>query len=159
MALLAGFIGWRAEIKELQAKLATSDAKLRQKCEALGRVESRGAELQTQLECERRALASQDDRLSNMLARERAALAVTQNPRVIQTLKVPNVSDRLGDIRCPTLSLWGLNEKMMPDSGIMKLAKGLKNGRMVLVPNCGHWVMIEHRELFNRTVIDFLEHG
>lgn len=48
---------------------------------------------------------------------------------------------------------------MMPDSGILRLAKGLRNGRMVLVPNCGHWVMIEHRELFNRTVLDFLRHG
>jgi 4,5:9,10-diseco-3-hydroxy-5,9,17-trioxoandrosta-1(10),2-diene-4-oate hydrolase len=27
------------------------------------------------------------------------------------------------------------------------------------VPNCGHWVMIEHRELFNRLVIDFLKNG
>jgi 4,5:9,10-diseco-3-hydroxy-5,9,17-trioxoandrosta-1(10),2-diene-4-oate hydrolase len=29
----------------------------------------------------------------------------------------------------------------------------------VLVPNCGHWVMIEHRELFNRMVSDFLKNG
>jgi 4,5:9,10-diseco-3-hydroxy-5,9,17-trioxoandrosta-1(10),2-diene-4-oate hydrolase len=27
------------------------------------------------------------------------------------------------------------------------------------VPQCGHWVMIEHRELFNRMVVDFLTHG
>jgi 4,5:9,10-diseco-3-hydroxy-5,9,17-trioxoandrosta-1(10),2-diene-4-oate hydrolase len=97
--------------------------------------------------------------VSDQLVHERAVLATTQNPKVIQTLKVPNFSDRLGEITCPALTLWGLNEQMMPDSGILRLAKGLKNGRMVLVPNCGHWVMIEHRELFNRTVIDFLERG
>ena len=62
-------------------------------------------------------------------------------------------------MRGQALTLWGMNENMMPDSGIMKLAKGLRNGRMVLVPNCGHWVMMEHRELFNRMVLDFLKNG
>jgi 4,5:9,10-diseco-3-hydroxy-5,9,17-trioxoandrosta-1(10),2-diene-4-oate hydrolase len=93
------------------------------------------------------------------LVRERMALMKTQSPQAIKTMKVPNMTERLGEIRCPTLALWGLNEKMMPDSGILRLAKGLPNCRMVLIPSCGHWVMIEHRELFNRTVIDFLANG
>lgn len=97
--------------------------------------------------------------VTDTLVAERAALAAVQPPRVIQTLKVPDMTERLGEIECPALTLWGLNEQMMPDSGILRLAKGLKYGRMVLVPQCGHWVMIEHRELFNRTVIDFLERG
>jgi 4,5:9,10-diseco-3-hydroxy-5,9,17-trioxoandrosta-1(10),2-diene-4-oate hydrolase len=97
--------------------------------------------------------------VSDALVAERAALAATQPPRVIQTLKVPNLTGRLSEIRCPALTLWGLNEKMMPESGILRLAKGLKNGRLVLVPNCGHWVMIEHRALFNRYVLDFLRNG
>ena len=93
------------------------------------------------------------------LVRERFELMKLQNPQVMKTMKVPNMTARLAEITCPALTLWGLNENMMPESGILKLAKGLKNGRMVLVPNCGHWVMIEHRELFNRTVIDFLKNG
>ncbi|MGH8454128.1 MAG: alpha/beta fold hydrolase, partial [Nevskiales bacterium] len=82
-----------------------------------------------------------------------------QNPQVMKTMKVPNMTGRLGEIKCPTLALWGLNENMMPDSGILRLGKGMPNCRMVLVPNCGHWVMIEHRELFNRMVLDFLKNG
>ncbi|HEY1075938.1 MAG TPA: alpha/beta hydrolase [Fontimonas sp.] len=93
------------------------------------------------------------------LVRERYELAKTQSPQAIKTLKVPNMVERLGEIQCPALTLWGLNEQMMPDSGILRLGKGLKNGRMILVPNCGHWVMIEHRELFNRMVVDFLSNG
>ncbi|AXQ28298.1 alpha/beta fold hydrolase [Solimonas sp. K1W22B-7] len=93
------------------------------------------------------------------LVHERAEMAKLQNPQVIKTLKVPVMTERLGEIECPVLTLWGLNENMMPDSGIMRLAKGLKHGRMVLVPQCGHWVMIEHRGLFNRTVLDFLKNG
>jgi 4,5:9,10-diseco-3-hydroxy-5,9,17-trioxoandrosta-1(10),2-diene-4-oate hydrolase len=93
------------------------------------------------------------------LVKERFELMKLQNPQVMKTMKVPNMTDRLGEIRCPSLALWGLNENMMPDSGILKLAKGMPNCRMVLVPQCGHWVMIEHRELFNRTVLDFLKNG
>ncbi|HEY9545475.1 MAG TPA: alpha/beta hydrolase, partial [Solimonas sp.] len=63
---------------------------------------------------------------------------------------------RLSEIKCPSLGFWGINEKMMPETGILKLAKGMPNLRMVTVPNCGHWVMVEHREMFNRSVVDFL---
>ncbi len=93
------------------------------------------------------------------LVHERFEMMKLQNPQVMKTMVVPNMTGRLGEIKCPALSLWGLNENMMPDSGIMRLAKGLPNGRMVLVPNCGHWVMIEHKDLFNRTVLDFLTNG
>jgi 4,5:9,10-diseco-3-hydroxy-5,9,17-trioxoandrosta-1(10),2-diene-4-oate hydrolase len=97
--------------------------------------------------------------VDDALVRERFELMKLQNPQVMKTMKVPNLTARLGEIKCPTLALWGLNENMMPDTGILRLAKGLPNCRLVLVPRCGHWVMIEHRELFNRLVLDFLNNG
>jgi 4,5:9,10-diseco-3-hydroxy-5,9,17-trioxoandrosta-1(10),2-diene-4-oate hydrolase len=30
---------------------------------------------------------------------------------------------------------------------------------MLLVNRCGHWVQVEHRELFNRQCLDFLSKG
>ncbi|MFP5307367.1 MAG: alpha/beta fold hydrolase [Gammaproteobacteria bacterium] len=107
----------------------------------------------------RTAFVVNPDVVDDQLVDERFELMKLQNPQVIKTMKVPNMTAQLGEIRCPTLALWGLDENMMPDSGILRLAKGLPNCRMVLVPNCGHWVMIEHRELFNRMVLDFLAHG
>lgn len=97
--------------------------------------------------------------VDDALVHERHELMKLQNPQVMKAMKVPNLVARLPEIKCPALGLWGLNENMMPDSGIMRLAKGMPNIRMVLVPQCGHWVMIEHRELFNRTVLDFLRNG
>src|SRR3546814_14282432 len=73
-----------------------------------------------------------------------------QNPQVVKTMVVPNMTARLSEIKCPSLGFWGINEKMMPETGILKLAKGMPNLRMVTVPNCGHWVMVEHREMFTR---------
>lgn len=106
-----------------------------------------------------KAFVVNPDCVTDELVAERLELMKLQNAQVMKTMKVPNMTERLPEIKAPTLALWGLNENMMPDSGIMRLAKGLPNCRMVLVPNCGHWVMIEYRELFNRTVLDFLKNG
>ena len=106
-----------------------------------------------------KAFVVHPEAVSDELVHERCELMKLQNPQVIKTMKVPNLTARLGEIDCPALTLWGLNENMMPDSGILRLGKGMRNCRMVLVPNCGHWVMIEHRELFNRMTVDFLKHG
>jgi 4,5:9,10-diseco-3-hydroxy-5,9,17-trioxoandrosta-1(10),2-diene-4-oate hydrolase len=97
--------------------------------------------------------------VTDSLLHERAELMKLQNPQVMKTMKVPNMTADLGKITCPALTLWGINDQMMPESGILRLAKGLPNGRVVLVPKCGHWVMIEHRDLFNRYVLDFLKNG
>lgn len=93
------------------------------------------------------------------LVEERWQLMQLQNPQVMRAMKVPNLSARLGEIKCPALALWGINEQIMPETGILKLAKGVPDLRLVTVPHCGHWVMIEHRELFNRLVLDFLKNG
>ena len=97
--------------------------------------------------------------IDDQLVRERFELMKLQNPQVIKTMKVPNMAERLGEIKCPALGFWGMNEKLMPETGILKLAKGVPNMRMILVPKAGHWVMIEHRELFNRMTLDFLKNG
>ena len=97
--------------------------------------------------------------ITNELAHERFELMKLQNPQVIKTMKVPNMSERLGEITCPALGFWGLNEQLMPESGILKLAKGMPNMRMILVPKAGHWVMVEHRDLFNRMTLDYLKNG
>lgn len=99
------------------------------------------------------------DCLDDQTVQERWQSMQTQNPRVVQTMVVPNMEDQLGDLQCPILVFWGMNENMMPETGIMKLAKKCNNVRVVLVSECGHWVMLEHKDLFNRTTIDFLKNG
>jgi 4,5:9,10-diseco-3-hydroxy-5,9,17-trioxoandrosta-1(10),2-diene-4-oate hydrolase len=80
-----------------------------------------------------------------------------QNDQVIKTMQIPNMTERLGEIKAPTLVLWGIDDKLMPETGVMKLAKGLKDFEMSVISKCGHWYMIEHPELFNRTCINFLK--
>ncbi len=93
------------------------------------------------------------------LVAERMQIMGIMNGHVMATMQVPVLTDRLQEIDCPVLGFWGLNEKMMPENGIMAMANNLKHLRFVLVAECGHWVMVEHEDMFNRYCLDFLTHG
>ena len=93
------------------------------------------------------------------LAAERLHVYRTQHPGVVGTMKVPNITARLGEIKCPVLGFWGANEGFMPLSGIETLAKGCSEARVIVQSGCGHWFMVEHVELFNRSCLDFLREG
>ncbi|MEC9358800.1 MAG: alpha/beta hydrolase [Pseudomonadota bacterium] len=99
------------------------------------------------------------DCVDEQLANERHALMQLQNPRVMQSMRVPDMTADLHRISCPALGFWGMQDQLMPETGILKLARNIPKLRMIVVPQCGHWVMIEHRDLFNRMLLDFLAHG
>lgn len=93
------------------------------------------------------------------LVSERMQIMGIMNGHVIASMKIPVLTERMHEIKCPVLGFWGLNERMMPESGIMALAKNVKHLQLILLSECGHWVMVEHRDLFNRQCLDFLQHG
>ena len=105
------------------------------------------------------ALVYKQEVVTDELVMERWEVMQTQNQQVIKTMVVPNMENRLGELKCPKMVMWGLNENMMPPTGIEKLAKNCTNVRLVLVSECGHWVMVEHQDMFNRTCLDFFRHG
>jgi 4,5:9,10-diseco-3-hydroxy-5,9,17-trioxoandrosta-1(10),2-diene-4-oate hydrolase len=89
---------------------------------------------------------------------ERLAVAVTQPKRVMTTLAVPHLAPRLGELTCPVLGFWGMDDQFCPVSGATTLARNVRDARVTLLSRCGHWVMVEHPDLFNRATLDFLEH-
>lgn len=89
---------------------------------------------------------------------ERVAVCESQPRTVLSTMRVPNYTDRLGEIACPTLGFWGMNDAFNPRTGAEKIAGGIPDARMTLLNRCGHWVMVEHRDYFNRACLDFLAH-
>jgi len=107
----------------------------------------------------RRGLVYDDSVVDEQLINERWGIFQQQNSQVITSMVVPNMAARLHEISCPVLAFWGVNEKMMPETGIQTLAKNCPNIRLTLVSQCGHWVMVEHREMFNRSSVDFLRNG
>jgi len=97
--------------------------------------------------------------LTDEIINERAPIAATQTQAARSILKVPNMTERLHELRCPVFGFWGVNDQFNPVSGTTKLMENCPQARMVLVNRCGHWVQVEHRELFNRSCIDFLNNG
>jgi len=93
------------------------------------------------------------------LVAERMQIMRIMNGRVMSAMAIPVLVDRLPELRCPVLGFWGANERMMPDSGIMNFARHCPNLRLILVSECGHWVMVEHEAMFNRMCLDFLRNG
>ena len=107
----------------------------------------------------RRGLVFDDKHVDEQLVNERWGIFQQQNMQVINTMVVPNMEDQLGELNCPIIAFWGANENMMPETGIAKLTKKCSNIRLTIVSECGHWVMVEHKDLFNRMTLDFLRNG
>ncbi|HSW15713.1 MAG TPA: alpha/beta hydrolase [Ramlibacter sp.] len=97
--------------------------------------------------------------LTDEIINERAPIAAKQPQAARSILKVPNMTARLHELRCPVFGFWGVNDLFNPVGGAMKLMDHCPQARMTLVNRCGHWVQVEHREMFNRACIDFLNHG
>ncbi len=92
------------------------------------------------------------------LLEERWNILQTQPKAVLANMKIPDLSQRLIDITCPVLGFWGTEDHFCPVSGASKILAAVGDSRMVLLAHCGHWAMLEYPDLFNRYVIDFLEH-
>ena len=97
--------------------------------------------------------------LPEELLKERVAVAVTQPKNLFSTMMIPNMESRLNEIQCPILGFWGSNDNFNPVGGAQRIVDGAPNARFVVLNRCGHWVQVEHAELFNRTCLDFLQHG
>lgn len=97
--------------------------------------------------------------LSEEILAERAAVAVTQPANLFSTMMVPNMTERLSELNCPVLGFWGTNDKFNPHEGMHKFLDNVPTARFIMLNRCGHWVQVEHTELFNRSCIDFLQNG
>ena len=76
------------------------------------------------------------------------------NPSVV----LGDLSPRLGEITAKTLCTWGANDRFVPLDHGLKVVKGVKDSRLHVFSQCGHWAQWEQAEEFNRLVIDFLTH-
>lgn len=94
--------------------------------------------------------------ITDALIAERLGICDTQPTTVLSTMRVPNLTERLGEIACPVLGFWGTDDKFNPVEGVMKLMQHCRDARFLLLNRCGHWVMVEHRDTFNRMCLEFL---
>lgn len=97
--------------------------------------------------------------ITDELVEERFRILASQNPSVFTRMSVPNLTERLGELQCPVLAFWGANDRFCPVSGAQKIAEGCERAQVITLSQCGHWVMIEYPELFNRRSVEFLQNA
>jgi 4,5:9,10-diseco-3-hydroxy-5,9,17-trioxoandrosta-1(10),2-diene-4-oate hydrolase len=94
--------------------------------------------------------------VTDEIVEERFAAAQAQNSTIYRQIRGENLAPRLSEIRQPVLALWGVEDRFNPVSGAYKIAEQCPDVRVVLKSDCGHWFMIEHREMFDRELLAFL---
>lgn len=90
---------------------------------------------------------------------EERFVASQREPEIELADGPPNIGDNtphLGRIRCPTLLLWGREDRMVPVEWSLLLLHGIDDARLVVEPHCGHWVQVERAERFGALCGRFL---
>jgi pimeloyl-ACP methyl ester carboxylesterase len=59
-------------------------------------------------------------------------------------------------VQCPTLLTWGRDDRQCPPDMPMAPMRLIPNAELHVFPNCGHWVMVEAKEAFERIALEFL---
>jgi pimeloyl-ACP methyl ester carboxylesterase len=64
--------------------------------------------------------------------------------------------DRLPDVSCPTLIVWGRNDRIVPVGGAYEYERLITGSRRVIFEDTGHVPMIERPAAFNQLLEEFL---
>jgi pimeloyl-ACP methyl ester carboxylesterase len=67
------------------------------------------------------------------------------------------IRDRLGEIACPTLIIWGAEDRLVPVSDASELEWLIPNSRKLVYEDTGHLPMLERPARFNADLRAFLE--
>jgi pimeloyl-ACP methyl ester carboxylesterase len=66
------------------------------------------------------------------------------------------IRDRLGEIACPTLVVWGDRDRLVPVRDASEFERLIPNARKVIFEDTGHVAMLERPTRFNAVLEDFL---
>lgn len=86
-------------------------------------------------------------------ARLGETMAFMQNPERFRPYRI---LERLEELTCPSLVVWGMNDRGGSLDSARTAAARLPRGRLIVFDDCGHYPMLEHPEEYNSLVIDFL---
>jgi pimeloyl-ACP methyl ester carboxylesterase len=65
--------------------------------------------------------------------------------------------DRLTEVQCPTLIVWGARDALLPLRHAREYARLIRPSRLVVIDEAGHLPMLEQPALFNRAVLEFID--
>jgi pimeloyl-ACP methyl ester carboxylesterase len=69
------------------------------------------------------------------------------------------IRDRLGEIACPTLIVWGSDDRIVPVRDAFEFERLIPDSRKVIYADTGHMTMLERPAAFNALLDRFLAEG
>lgn len=108
------------------------------------------------------SLVSNTSLITDDLVRER--FEASTDPGTVELFKkgTPDAEDlyfELVNVKSKTLLLWGQDDRAGALDVALLMLRRLQDARLYLFPRCGHWAQVEHRDEFNRVVIQFFKDG
>jgi 2-hydroxy-6-oxonona-2,4-dienedioate hydrolase len=76
---------------------------------------------------------------------------------VAKTAMRENLAERLQEVKCPVLLIWGKEDKITPPFVAEEFHKLIKNSELHWMEQCGHAPMMEKPKEFNRLLQNFLD--
>ncbi len=67
----------------------------------------------------------------------------------------PKLAARLHRIACPTLLVWGANDRLVPPPYGEAYRQHIRGSELKLIPECGHLPMFEREAEFVKLIADF----
>jgi 3-oxoadipate enol-lactonase len=96
----------------------------------------------------------------DVVAQVRALVAEAHAEGVARALEAmrarPDSLPRLGEIRVPVLVLVGEEDTLTPPAESRRIAEGVSDGRLVVLPGAGHLANLEAPDAFNAALGEFL---
>lgn len=95
------------------------------------------------------------ERLKNFYSSDYNSLSPVMKKSFILIVN-EHLDDKLADIENQTLIIFGKNDKETPVYFAKRLQKGIKNSKLILLENAGHFAFIDQATKFNLEVREFL---
>ncbi len=76
--------------------------------------------------------------------------------RLARSAQKNNLANQLNEIKAPTLLVWGFNDLVTPPDVAYKFSELIPHTELKMIAECGHVPMMEHPDLFNNYLKEFL---
>ncbi|MFI6219964.1 alpha/beta fold hydrolase [Nocardia salmonicida] len=110
----------------------------------------------TEERIEERWAAANDPESHKSLAAMYGSKAFAAQQQAMTDSGVPPYWSMMGKVTCPTLLTWGRDDRQCPPDMAMIPMRLIPDAELHIFPKCGHWVMIEAKQAFERVVLEFL---
>ncbi|MCS7085912.1 MAG: alpha/beta fold hydrolase [Bacteroidia bacterium] len=77
--------------------------------------------------------------------------------KIARAAQKTNMRDKLANVRCPVLLIWGLNDTITPAYVAHEFFTFLPRAELRFIDRCGHAAMMERPDVFNQKLAPFLE--